>query len=139
MSRLYLLFGAIVLTAATAAFIGCAQQEDPAPPPSEVGEAAEQPVHQHADHDHGEHMEDHHAAQGHQSEEVQEALAKLSPEERALAEKQEICPVSGEPLGSMGKPYKVTVEGREVLLCCPGCEQAIKENPDEYLAKLPQG
>jgi len=49
-------------------------------------------------------------------------LAKLSPEDRALAEKQKTCPVSGEPLGSMGVPYKLTVQGRDVLLCCPGCE-----------------
>lgn len=73
-----------------------------------------------------------------QSEEVREALAGLSPEDRALAEKQKICPVAGEPLGSMGTPYKVTVNGRDVLLCCDGCEEEIKAHPDQYLAKLPK-
>jgi outer membrane murein-binding lipoprotein Lpp len=68
----------------------------------------------------------------------EDVLAQLSPEDQALAKKQKVCPVSGEPLGAMGKPYKVTVEGREVLLCCPGCEAKIKANPQEYLAKLPQ-
>jgi YHS domain-containing protein len=53
-----------------------------------------------------------------------------------LAEKQEVCPVSGEPLGSMGSPYKVTIQGQEVVLCCPGCETKIKNNPEKYLAKL---
>lgn len=67
-----------------------------------------------------------------------DALAQLPPEDQALAEKQKVCPVSGQPLGIMGKPYKVTVEGRDVLLCCPNCEAKIKANPQEYLAKLPQ-
>ncbi len=67
-----------------------------------------------------------------------EALAALSPEDRALAERQEICPVSGQPLGSMGTPVKVTVEGRDVLLCCEGCRPAIEADPQTYLDKLPE-
>jgi hypothetical protein len=67
---------------------------------------------------------------------VAEALAQLPAEDRALAEKQKICPVSDEPLGSMGVPVKVTVEGRDVFLCCESCEGMLKENPEEYLAKL---
>jgi Cu(I)/Ag(I) efflux system membrane fusion protein len=38
----------------------------------------------------------------------------------------------------MGTPYKVTVQGREVFLCCPGCEAKIKGDPEKYLAKLPE-
>ena len=68
----------------------------------------------------------------------EDALAKLSPQDRALAEKQKTCPVTGQPFGSMGKPYKVTVQGRDVLLCCSGCEAKIKENPEQYLANLPK-
>ena len=36
---------------------------------------------------------------------------------------QEICPISGEKLGSMGPPIKVTVgeHKEEVFLCCKGC------------------
>jgi YHS domain-containing protein len=67
-----------------------------------------------------------------------DVLAKLSPADRELAEKQKVCPVSGEPLGAMGTPYKVTVEGQDVMLCCSGCEAKIKANPTEYLAKLKQ-
>ena len=63
-------------------------------------------------------------------------LAKLSPEDRALAEKQKFCPVSGERLGAMDKPVKVIVKGKTVFLCCAGCEDAIKKDPDKYLAKL---
>ena len=67
-----------------------------------------------------------------------ESLAELSAADRALAQKQKICPVSGEPLGSMGKPYKVTVKGQVLFLCCRGCEAEIKKNPEKYLAKLPK-
>ena len=42
---------------------------------------------------------------------IAEALAKLDPADQELAKKQKTCPVSGEPLGSMGTPVKVTVEG----------------------------
>lgn len=36
---------------------------------------------------------------------------------------QEICPISGQKLGSMGDPVKVTVgeSQEEVYLCCQGC------------------
>jgi YHS domain-containing protein len=64
------------------------------------------------------------------------SLAQLSEEDRALAEKQRICPVSGQPLGSMGVPVKVTVKGQDVFLCCEGCKEAIEKDPDTYLAKL---
>lgn len=67
---------------------------------------------------------------------VSKALAKLSPEDRKLAEKQRVCPVSGEPLGSMGVPVKVTVKNRVVFLCCGGCEEELRKNAYKYLAKL---
>jgi YHS domain-containing protein len=63
-------------------------------------------------------------------------LAKLPPEDRALAEKQKVCPVTGEPLGSMGVPYKITLKGRTLFLCCGGCEEDFKKNADKYLVKL---
>jgi len=65
-----------------------------------------------------------------------EELAKLSPADRAAAEKQKICPVSKQPLGSMGVPYKLEVKGRTVFLCCQGCEGEIKSDPDKYFAEL---
>jgi hypothetical protein len=67
---------------------------------------------------------------------IQAGLAELPEADRAAAEKQRICPVSGRRLGAMGKPVKVTVKGQEVFLCCPGCEETIKADPDTYLAKL---
>ena len=70
------------------------------------------------------------------SDKMNEGLAQLSESERAQAVKQRICPVSDELLGSMGKPPKFTVNGRDVYLCCAGCEEELRNNPDKYLAKL---
>jgi hypothetical protein len=40
---------------------------------------------------------------------------------------QEICPISGQKLGSMGVPIKVQVGKESVFLCCKGClQQKIK-------------
>lgn len=72
-------------------------------------------------------------------EKMMPGLAELSPEDKASAMAQHICPVSEKMLGTMGAPYKVEVEGRQVWLCCPGCEGKLKENPQEYLAKLDHG
>src|SRR5437867_1718250 len=67
---------------------------------------------------------------------IVQALAELSPGDRYRAEKQRICPVSGHRLGSMDKPVKVTVEGEDVFLCCSGCEDDLKSDPQKYLAKV---
>ncbi len=64
------------------------------------------------------------------------ATGSLSPEERRLAEKQKICPVTGEPLDSMGGPVRVDVAGRTVFVCCKACEKPLRKNPAKYLAKL---
>ena len=68
--------------------------------------------------------------------EVAKALSQLSPEDRAAAEEQKVCPVTDEQLGSMGKPVKVTVKDRDVYLCCEGCRETIESDPDKFLAKL---
>ena len=67
---------------------------------------------------------------------VVKALSELSDADRTAALAQKTCPVTDKPLGSMGKPHKVTVKGQDVFLCCAGCEADIKENPEKYLAKL---
>lgn len=68
--------------------------------------------------------------------EVEKALAQLPSDDRAQAERQATCPVSGEPLGSMGKPVKMAIEGREVFICCAGCEDIVREDPDKYLRQI---
>jgi Cu(I)/Ag(I) efflux system membrane fusion protein len=72
------------------------------------------------------------------SAEHRAALAQLSPEDRTLAERQKICPVAGMPLGSMGTPVKVQIDGRTVFLCCKGCEGPLRASPEKYLSELPQ-
>jgi YHS domain-containing protein len=74
--------------------------------------------------------------QGKSDPKITAALAELSTEDRALALKQKICPVSGEALGSMGAPLKVDVKGRAVFICCDGCREQLLAKPDEYLAKI---
>lgn len=69
---------------------------------------------------------------------VREALSELPPADRVLAQKQRICPVTDMPLGSMGTPIKVNVNGRPVFLCCEGCRESLLAEPAKYLAKLPE-
>jgi hypothetical protein len=64
-------------------------------------------------------------------------LAGLPEADRALAEHQKTCPVTGKALGSMGVPPRVEVRGRTVFLCCSGCRGTVEMDPDKYLAKLP--
>jgi RND family efflux transporter MFP subunit len=70
------------------------------------------------------------------SAEVIAALSKLSSQDRGVAERQGICPVTMMPLGSMGKPPKVDVNGTPVFICCEGCRGSLLEEPDKYLAIL---
>ncbi len=63
-------------------------------------------------------------------------LKELDEADRKAAEKQKTCPVSGEKLGSMGKPYKVTRKGRTFFLCCDGCLAELDAHVDKYLKKL---
>ncbi|MHB8865993.1 MAG: hypothetical protein ACYC6N_26730 [Pirellulaceae bacterium] len=62
------------------------------------------------------------------------AAAKQTDSE--LIEKQKTCPVSDQPLGSMGEPVKVVVKGRTVFLCCAGCKPKLVADPDKYLKAL---
>jgi len=71
--------------------------------------------------------------------EIRSALAELSPEDRPLAEAQRFCPVMKDNrLGSMGKPFKVTVQGQAVFLCCEGCETQALNEPAKTVAKVKQ-
>ena len=67
---------------------------------------------------------------------VPEGFEKLSEADRAAALAQKICPVSGDKLGEMGTPFKVTVKGRDVFLCCPSCKEDLMKDPEKYFAKL---
>ena len=68
---------------------------------------------------------------------MEKGLAELSETDRESAMKQHVCPVSGEMLGTMGAPIKLTVKDHEAWICCEGCKKQFEADPDKYLAKLP--
>lgn len=47
---------------------------------------------------------------------------------------QKLCPVTGEPLDSMGGPIPVSTDGGKIYVCCQGCVKAVKKDPQKYLA-----
>ena len=65
-------------------------------------------------------------------------IAKLPAIDQPLALAQRLCPVTGYPLGSMGVPPKVTLNGQTVFLCCPGCQRKAAKKPAEMLRKVAQ-
>ena len=83
-------------------------------------------------HEHGEEGHEH----SHDAADIEAAMAKLTPEDRALAEAQKVCVVAKEPLGTMGTPIKVEHDGEVVFLCCEGCRDAFEADPHKYLTAL---
>jgi Cu(I)/Ag(I) efflux system membrane fusion protein len=51
-------------------------------------------------------------------------------------EQQKICLVTGDKLGSMGKPVPISLEGKSLWACCTGCEPTLRAEPKRFLAKL---
>lgn len=50
-----------------------------------------------------------------------------------IAKRQTTCPVTGEKLGSMGRPIPVSVKGETIYVCCQDCVGAVQAEPDKYL------
>ncbi|QDV73788.1 hypothetical protein [Botrimarina mediterranea] len=55
------------------------------------------------------------------AQDAKEAAQLQKQQDKLRVAVQEICPVSGEKLGSMGEPLKVQVGEETVFLCCKGC------------------
>lgn len=53
----------------------------------------------------------------------------------AEAIEQKTCPIMGGPIN---KDVFTEYKGKKVYFCCPGCEGKFADNPEEYIAKLPQ-
>ena len=69
--------------------------------------------------------------------EIKADLAKLSPEDRKLAEAQGFCAIQDfNRLGSMGVPYKIMIQDQPVFLCCKGCSDEAMKDPAKTLAKV---
>ena len=103
----------LFLSVALSSVPGC---NSPSEPPAQTQGAGE------GDHDHG-------SGDGKSDmEKMKENLAKLSAEDAASAEKQHICPVSGDMLGTMGPPIKVHVKDQDIWVCCEHCIDKVKED-----------
>jgi YHS domain-containing protein len=63
----------------------------------------------------------------------QVAVVPLIAADRAGIDRQQICPVTGGRLGSMGEPIKLTVNGHVLYVCCEGCIRKVQQNPAAYL------
>lgn len=124
------LFGIALVSVAALSLAGCGTSPDADQDSS--GDSGTMDGHMDMDHSDGEHDQ----AAGDDQAMIEKGLAELSAEDRALAEQQKTCPVSGKPLGAMGKPLKIKVEDRDVFICCPACEDPIREDPEKYFAKL---
>ncbi len=113
----------VTLAASLAWFAGCRKEPAAAPPapaqPAPAAAPADAP-----------------AADAGKAATIEAAFASLSAEDRALAVKQKICPVSGEALGEMGTPMKIAVAGQEVFICCESCKDPLLEDPAKHLAKI---
>lgn len=71
---------------------------------------------------------DHSAHAGH--------TAAEPPKTKAIPYPLEVCLVSDEKLGSMGKPFEFIHEGREIKLCCKQCEKDFKKETAKYVKKF---
>lgn len=118
---------AAALLGFTLATGGCGQPASSPPAAPAAGTTAEDHSHDGADEGHADAAGD----------EVAAALAKLSPEDRTLAEAQKVCVVSKGELGSMGTPIKVEHNGKAYFLCCEHCREAFEKEPDKLIAELP--
>ena len=64
-------------------------------------------------------------------------LSELQLAASAIA-RQKMCPVSGKPLGSMGDPVAVEAGGQRLFVCCAGCVDAVKANPEKFTQARPK-
>lgn len=86
--------------------------------------------------------QNHHEKEDHKEDasdesEIAKTLAKLSSEDRKLAEEQKFCAVMNhERLGGMGVPIKLDVKGEAIFVCCSGCKKKALSKPDETLANV---
>ena len=64
------------------------------------------------------------------------AQAETVADKQAKPDLLTTCPVSGDKLGEMGKPFTFTYKDQEVKLCCKSCKKDFDKDPDKYIAKI---
>ena len=124
----------LTLVTSLAWFAGCRKEPAAAPPPAAQPAPAAKPAEQPAAEQPA--TEEPQASDASEATKIEASFASLSAEDRALVIQQKICPVSGEALGAMGTPIKVSVAGQEVFICCPSCKDPLLEDPAKHLAKI---
>ncbi len=63
-------------------------------------------------------------------------IEQLNADDQTLARLQVLCPITEEPLGSMGVPLKIMVDGDPVMICCEGCKDMALRNAVDTLVKV---
>jgi YHS domain-containing protein len=56
--------------------------------------------------------------------------------DKPVPDKLTTCPVSGDKLGEMGKPFVITYKGQEVKFCCKDCKKDFDKDPEKYMKKI---
>jgi YHS domain-containing protein len=64
-----------------------------------------------------------------------EAMITPQPAKQIAQAEQTTCPLMGMPID---KKVYTEYKGKKVYFCCPACIAGFKENPEKYIAKLPQ-
>ena len=105
----------LIATIGLIAFAGC--DDEP-----EMNEGLDQAAAAH-DHEHGAGMHEHGAP------------AEAEEAEVGSVTVQETCPIMGSPIN---EELFVEYQGKKVYFCCAGCPEKFLENPEQYVAKLPQ-
>lgn len=62
---------------------------------------------------------------------MRSAAAPVAP--RIDGKQQTLCPIMGGPIN---KKLFVDVLGKRIYICCPGCTEAIRSNPEAALKKI---
>ena len=53
--------------------------------------------------------------------------------DKPTPDKLTTCPVSGDKLGEMGKPFVFEYKGQEVKLCCKNCKKDFDKDPAKFI------
>ena len=70
------------------------------------------------------------------AEKIAAAMARLSPEDRKIAQAQRMCPIRREPLGTMGVPVRLSLQGKPVFVCCNTCVAEAQADPAKTLIQV---
>ncbi len=65
-------------------------------------------------------------------------VAQATAADAAAIRAQGTCPVMKTRLGGHGQPIKLLVDGKPLFVCCKGCIQQVKNDPQRYLANVGQ-